>query len=103
MRQNIFVVIRILPQFPHTSSQNLFLSHDYRTGDTITKLYYNLYSSPTIIRIIKSKRMRWAGHKARMGTKGMHRGYWWEIQKERHRCEDQDVRGWTILKWILER
>jgi hypothetical protein len=27
----------------------------------------NLYSSPTIIRVIKSRRMRWAGHVARMG------------------------------------
>jgi hypothetical protein len=26
-----------------------------------------LYSSPSIIRIIKSRRMRWAGHVARMG------------------------------------
>jgi hypothetical protein len=26
-----------------------------------------LYSSPSIIRIIKSRRMRWAGHIARMG------------------------------------
>jgi hypothetical protein len=30
-------------------------------------------------------------------------GYWWEIQKERDHWEDQDVRGWTILKLILER
>jgi hypothetical protein len=27
----------------------------------------NLYSSPTIARVIKSRRMRWAGHVARMG------------------------------------
>jgi hypothetical protein len=27
----------------------------------------DLYSSPSIIRIIKSRRMRWAGHVARMG------------------------------------
>jgi hypothetical protein len=27
---------------------------------------HNLYSSPNIIRIIKSRRMRWAGHVARM-------------------------------------
>jgi hypothetical protein len=27
---------------------------------------HDLYSSPSIIRIIKSKRMRWAGHVARM-------------------------------------
>jgi hypothetical protein len=31
------------------------------------------------------------------------KGYWWEIQKERDNWEDQDVGGWTILKWILER
>jgi hypothetical protein len=30
---------------------------------------HNLYSSPIIIRIMKSKRMRWAGHVARMGEK----------------------------------
>jgi hypothetical protein len=28
---------------------------------------YNLYSSTGIIRQVKSKRMRWAGHLARMG------------------------------------
>jgi hypothetical protein len=41
-----------------------------------------------------------AGHVARMG---MHIGYWWESQKERVHWEDQDVGGWTILKWILGR
>jgi hypothetical protein len=29
----------------------------------------DLYSPPSIIRIIKSRRMRWAGHVARMGEK----------------------------------
>jgi hypothetical protein len=29
----------------------------------------DLYSSPIIIKIIKSRRMRWAGHVARMGIK----------------------------------
>jgi hypothetical protein len=29
----------------------------------------DLYSLPSIIRIIKSRRMRWAGHVARMGEK----------------------------------
>jgi hypothetical protein len=33
----------------------------------------------------------------------VHIGYWWEIQKERDHWEEQDVGGWTILKWILER
>jgi hypothetical protein len=30
---------------------------------------HNLYSSPSIIRIIKPRRMRWAGHVARLGAK----------------------------------
>jgi hypothetical protein len=30
---------------------------------------HNLYSSPSKIRIIKSRRMRWAGRVARMGEK----------------------------------
>jgi hypothetical protein len=43
---------------------------DEVTGDWI-KLHneelHNLYSSPNRIRMIKSRRMRWAGHVARMG------------------------------------
>jgi hypothetical protein len=35
--------------------------------DSIRELH-NLYSSPDIIRKIKSRRMRWAGHVARMGV-----------------------------------
>jgi hypothetical protein len=30
---------------------------------------HNLYSPPSIVRMIKSRRMRWAGHVARMGEK----------------------------------
>jgi hypothetical protein len=30
---------------------------------------HNLYSSPSIIRIVKPRRMRWVGHVARMGEK----------------------------------
>jgi hypothetical protein len=64
---------------------------------------HDLYSSPSIIRMFKSRRIRWAGHAARMGRRGMHVGYWWETQKERDHWEYGDVGGWTILKWILER
>jgi hypothetical protein len=35
---------------------------------------YSLYSSPNIVRVIKSWRLRWAGHVARMGEgKGLYR------------------------------
>jgi hypothetical protein len=43
----------------------------------------DLYSSPSSIRIIKLRRMRWAGHVARMGRRGTLIDYWWESQKER--------------------
>jgi hypothetical protein len=45
--------------------------------------FHNLYCSPSIIRIITSRRMRRAGHVARMGEKRMRIGFWWESQKER--------------------
>jgi hypothetical protein len=35
----------------------------------------NLYSSPSILRMTKSRRMRWTGHVARMGRRGMHVGF----------------------------
>jgi hypothetical protein len=31
---------------------------------------HNLYSSPSIIRVMKPRRMRWAGHVARIGENG---------------------------------
>jgi hypothetical protein len=58
---------------------------------------HNLSSSSNIIRMIKSRRMRWAGHVARIGeTRNAYRIL---VRKP----EDQGVGGWTILKWILER
>jgi hypothetical protein len=33
------------------------------------KEFHRLYSSPSVIRIIKSRRMRWTGHVTRMGEK----------------------------------
>jgi hypothetical protein len=41
---------------------------------------HDLYSSPSIIRIMKSTRIRWAEHVTRMGEKSL--GCWWESQGE---------------------
>jgi hypothetical protein len=43
---------------------------------------HDLYSSPSIIRIIKVRRMRWAGHVVRMREKRTRIGFWWESQRE---------------------
>jgi hypothetical protein len=42
-----------------------------------------LYSSPNIVRVIKSLRMRWARHVARMGEERGCIGSWWGNQRER--------------------
>jgi hypothetical protein len=39
---------------------------------------HNLYSSPSVIRMVKLRRMRWAWHVAQMGRRIMRVGYWWE-------------------------
>jgi hypothetical protein len=53
----------------------------------------DLYSLPNIVRVVKSRRMRWAGHVARMGEeRGVHR-VWWGNLRERGSWGDPDVDG----------
>jgi hypothetical protein len=42
---------------------------------------HNLYCSPSIIRIIKSSRMRWAGHVHEWGRRGRRIGFCWGNQE----------------------
>jgi hypothetical protein len=64
---------------------------------------YNLYSSPNIVRVIKSRSMRWAGHVARMGEgRGVCR-VWLGGPKETDHWEDLGVGGRLTSKWTLER
>jgi hypothetical protein len=68
----------------------------------------DLYSSPSIIRIIKSRRIRWAGHEARMGEK--RNAYTLSVGKKplgRPRCRwvgnikmDLGEVGWGDVVWI---
>jgi len=42
----------------------------------------DLYSSPNMVRVIKSRRMKWAGHVARMGEERGFIGSWWGNRRE---------------------
>ena len=57
----------------------------------------NLYSSPNIVRVIKLRRMKWAGHVARMGdSSSIYRVL---VEKpERKHLEDQGVDRRIILR-----
>jgi hypothetical protein len=67
------------------------------------KELHDLYASPNLIIIIKSRRIRWVEHVAPVGEKRYAYRIWWESQKERDHWEDLDVGGRIILRWILER
>jgi hypothetical protein len=73
---------------------------------------HNLYSSPNIVRVIKSRRMRWAGHVACMGEgKDVYSVLVWRpegkrpLERLRHRWEHNikmDLReiGIDVANWI---
>jgi hypothetical protein len=63
----------------------------------------DLYSSPNIIRVIKPRRMGWAGHVERMGRGEVHTGVWWGILRERFHLEDTGVNRRKILRWIFRK
>jgi hypothetical protein len=64
---------------------------------------HNLYSFSDIIRQVKSRRMRWAGHVARVGEEREVYKVFVESPKERDHLEDQGVGGKMGSEWILGR
>jgi hypothetical protein len=63
----------------------------------------DLYTSPNIIRVIKSRRMRWAGHVAATGRGDVYTGFCWENLKETGHLEDPGVEGRIILKRVFRK
>jgi len=65
-------------------------------SDLRNKKLYDLHFSTNIFRVIKSTRMRWAGHKARTG-------FWWLDLRGKRPLGRLGVDGRIILKWIFEK
>ena len=70
----------------HTHTHTHIYIHTY---EIISQTLHNeelndLYSVPNIVRVVKSRRMRWAGHVARMGEdRGVHRVLVWKPEGKR--------------------
>jgi hypothetical protein len=63
----------------------------------------DLYSSPSIVRVIKSRSMRWVRHLARMGRGEAYTVFWWGNLRERDHLGDPGVDGKIILIWIFRK
>jgi hypothetical protein len=61
----------------------------------------DLYSLPNIVRVVKSRRMRWAGHV--WGRGQVCTGFWWGSWREGDHWEDPDVDGRIILRGIFRK
>jgi hypothetical protein len=64
---------------------------------------HDLYYSPNIVRVIKSRRIRWAGHVARTGRGEVLTGFCLRGPKARDHWEDLGVGGRITLRWTLGR
>jgi hypothetical protein len=56
-----------------------------------------------IVRVIKSRRIRWAGHMACMGRGEVFTGFWLGGPKLRNHWEDLGIGGRIALSWTLGR
>jgi hypothetical protein len=79
------------------------LKRDEVTGDwrRLHTEIHSLYSSPNIIRIIKSRRIRWTGFVVRMGDMRNATKFWLKSLKVRNHSQDLGVDGRVMLKWII--
>jgi hypothetical protein len=64
--------------------------------------FFDLYSSRNIIRMIKSRSIRWEGHVTLTGDREIHTEFWWGNLRERAHLEGLGIDERIILKWIFK-
>jgi len=68
-----------------------------------TEALNDLCCSPNVVRVIKSRGMRWARHVAHTGGGEMYTGFWWGKLREREHLENPEIGGRIILRWIFRK
>jgi len=64
----------------------------------------DLYSSPGIVQVIKSRTMRWVGHVACMGeSRDVYRVLVGKSERKKNHLEDPGVDVRIILRWIIRK
>jgi hypothetical protein len=80
-------------------------------GDEVTGVWrklhneehHDMYCSPNVVQVIKSKRMRWVGHVALTGEGEAYTGFVWGNLRERDYWGNPGVDGREILRWIFRK
>jgi hypothetical protein len=88
---------------PHSGPKRKEITGNWRKFDN--EELYDLYSSPDIIQVIKSRRKRFGGWSMwhMWGRGGIRTEFVWEKVKERDHLEDLGIDGRIILKWVLKK
>jgi hypothetical protein len=90
--------------FANMTLRKIFsLKRDMVTRESRQQHYqelYDLYCSPNVTQMMKSRRKRWAMYMACMEV---HTRLWWGDLKETYHLEDLGVDGRIKLKWIFKK
>jgi hypothetical protein len=94
---------RVLRVFENRVLRRIFGPKWDEVTEEWRKIHKYLYSSPTTLRMIKSRRMRWARHEAHMGNgRGVYMVWVGKSEGKRH-WGDSGVDGRIILRWIFRK
>jgi hypothetical protein len=61
----------------------------------------DLHCSSNIVRVMKSRRIRWVWHVARRGRREAYTGFWWGNMRERDHLGDLGVDGRIIINLTI--